>query len=62
MAWTKAVQATIGEADLDFALQSNDELPARGGVPIAKMPRLRGPKDDPLRGHKRGILWMGGEV
>src|SRR5918992_5297150 len=51
MAWTEAVHAAISEADLHFALQSNDELPAWSGVPIAKMTRLRGPKDDALRGH-----------
>jgi hypothetical protein len=62
MAWAKAVHAAIGKADLDFALQSNDELPARRSVPVATMARLRGPKDDPLRGHQRGELWMGGEV
>jgi hypothetical protein len=62
MPWAVTVHAAIGEADLYFALQGNDQLPARGGVPIAKMAGLCGPKDDALGGHERGKLWMGGEV
>jgi hypothetical protein len=62
MPWTEAVQAAIRKTDLDFTLQGDDELPARGGVPIAKTAGLGTPKDDALRGHELGELWMGGEV
>jgi len=62
MPWAVTVQATISEPDLHFALQCDDELSARGGVPIAKTAGLRASKDDALRGHELGELWMGGEV
>jgi hypothetical protein len=62
MPWAVAVHAAIREADLHFALQSDDELPTWGGVPIAKTAWLYAAKDDALRGHELGELWMGGEV
>jgi len=62
MPWAIAVHAAIREPDLHFALQRDDELSAGGGVPIAKTAGLRASKDDALRGHELGELWMGGEV
>jgi hypothetical protein len=52
MTGTIAVQAPIGEANLHFALQCDDELSPRGGVPVAKTAGLRTSKDDTFRGQE----------
>ena len=57
-----AMEAAIRETDLYFALQRNDELASRGSMPIAKTAGFCAAKNDALRGHELGELWMGGEV
>jgi hypothetical protein len=45
---TVAVQGAVGEPDLDLAGERDDELPARGVVPVGEVAGLCRPEDDAL--------------
>jgi hypothetical protein len=62
MTRTEAMHSAVGEADLHFALQGDDELPPWGIVPIAKMAGLCTSEHDTLRSQERGQFGVGGEV